>query len=258
MSLELSEKKVIGQQFKTLRIENGYTQKELADLIGVSFQTIQKYEKGLITPNLDIIHTYCTIFTKKPGYFLSSVMPLNTGDQSFSEQKLDIRSALTDIAYKLDAYEPVEIPVYAQRDHRIGVDKEMAYDYVYFSRQRLAGRDNLFIMQAQMNCLYPDIKPNDRMMIDPDLDMAEGLAIIQLKNKPRKAFKSRGSSVVRLVENDGKFFYVNNRKEGTQISQEPRPLLAGEYQGMIIQISRGLDYLGTTQAYQPLPVSTEV
>ena len=31
MSLELSEKKVIGQQFKTLRIENGYTQKELAD-----------------------------------------------------------------------------------------------------------------------------------------------------------------------------------------------------------------------------------
>lgn len=258
MSLELNEKKVIGQQFKNLRIENGYTQKELAELIGVSFQTIQKYEKGSITPNLDIIHTYCTIFTKKPGFFLSSVYPLNTGEHSYTEQKKDIRSALNDIAYKLDAYEPVEIPVYAQRDHRIGVNKEMAYDYVYFSKQRLNGRDNLFIMQAQMNCLYPDIKPNDRMMIDPDLDMAEGLAIIQLKNKTRKAFKSAGSSVVRIIEKEGKFFYVNNRPTGTQISVEPRPLQAGEYQGMIVQVTRGLDYLGTSQAYEHLPVSNEV
>ena len=45
-SLNNSEKLIIGQKFKTLRVENNYTQKELGELIGVSFQTIQKYEKG--------------------------------------------------------------------------------------------------------------------------------------------------------------------------------------------------------------------
>lgn len=256
MSLELSEKKVIGQLFKDLRIENGYTQKELANLIGVSFQTIQKYEKGLITPNLDIIHTYCTIFTKKPEYFLSTVMPLNTGELSYSEQKKNIRQSLNDIAYKLDAYEPTEIPVYAQRDHRVGITKEDAYDYIYWSAKRVNGRQNLFVMQAQMNCLYPDIKPNDRLMVDPDLDIAQGYALIQ-HNQPRKAFKSVGSSVVRLIEENNKFFYINNRPKGTQISQEPRPLKAGQYQGMIIQIIRSLDYLGASQSYENLPVSVQ-
>ena len=68
-SLNNSEKLIIGQKFKTLRVENNYTQKELGELIGVSFQTIQKYEKGLITPNLDIVHKYSTVFAVKSSFF---------------------------------------------------------------------------------------------------------------------------------------------------------------------------------------------
>ena len=38
----------IGERIKTLRKKRGYNQKELADLLGKSLRTIQKYESGEI------------------------------------------------------------------------------------------------------------------------------------------------------------------------------------------------------------------
>ena len=40
----------IGERIKTLRKKRGYNQKELADLLGKSLRTIQKYESGDIRP----------------------------------------------------------------------------------------------------------------------------------------------------------------------------------------------------------------
>ncbi|MBO5060275.1 MAG: helix-turn-helix transcriptional regulator [Clostridia bacterium] len=39
----------IGEKIKTLRIENGYTQEELAEYVGTTKQTIHKYETGIVT-----------------------------------------------------------------------------------------------------------------------------------------------------------------------------------------------------------------
>ena len=38
--------KKIGRNLKRLRLENGLTQKDIANVLGVSFQQVQKYETG--------------------------------------------------------------------------------------------------------------------------------------------------------------------------------------------------------------------
>lgn len=40
------EDKAIGAQIRAMRLSRGLTQSELADLVGVKFQQIQKYESG--------------------------------------------------------------------------------------------------------------------------------------------------------------------------------------------------------------------
>lgn len=37
-------------RIKTLRVEKGYTQRELAEKLGVTTRNVQKYEAGEITP----------------------------------------------------------------------------------------------------------------------------------------------------------------------------------------------------------------
>lgn len=45
----------IGEKIKIFRIEKGLTQKELANRLGKSIRTIQKYEKGDIVPTIDLL-----------------------------------------------------------------------------------------------------------------------------------------------------------------------------------------------------------
>ena len=254
-ALTLSDKQIIGQKFKQLRIENNYTQKELGERIGVSFQTIQKYEKGLITPNLDIITSYCTLFTLKASYFLDGVFPLNTGSESYEEQTKRIRETIIDLGNELDSIKPFEIPVYAQRDHKEGVDPKLAYDHIYWSHQRLANRD-ITIMQVQTNSMYPYFMPNDRIIIDKGLEIAEGFAIIE-HGKPRRTFKSVGSTLVLITKEGDDFLYSNTRKNGIDVSTKPQILKKNMYKGMVIQMIRSLDYLGSSQSYETLPIPTE-
>lgn len=42
-------------KLKELRKERGYTQKELAEKIGVDTSSISKYEKGVAVPSFDVV-----------------------------------------------------------------------------------------------------------------------------------------------------------------------------------------------------------
>ena len=254
-SLNNSEKLIIGQKFKTLRVENNYTQKELGELIGVSFQTIQKYEKGLITPNLDIVHKYSTVFAVKSSFFLDSVYPINTGEKSYDEQAKEVEATIFSLANQLRQIKPSEIPVFAQRDHSSTVNDSKAMDHIFWSKQRINNR-NLFVLQVQTNSMYPTIVPNDRLLIDPDLEIAEGIGLIE-HGRVRKTFKSVCTSVVRITRESDQFFYSNNRQHGADISVVPKPLKKEKFLGMAIQVIRSLDYHGSSQAFDFLPIPTE-
>jgi transcriptional regulator with XRE-family HTH domain len=46
MSKNMDDAKKIGLNLKAMRLEYGYSQKQIAHILSVSFQQVQKYEKG--------------------------------------------------------------------------------------------------------------------------------------------------------------------------------------------------------------------
>ncbi len=62
-----------GEQLKLKRTELGMTQKTLASLVGVTFQQIQKYEKGLNRIGASRLYEFCQILGVKPSFFFQNI-----------------------------------------------------------------------------------------------------------------------------------------------------------------------------------------
>lgn len=61
----------IGDIIRKLRIENGYTQNELAIMLGLQLSTLQKYENGsIINLKLETLRELCAIFYVPPIVFV--------------------------------------------------------------------------------------------------------------------------------------------------------------------------------------------
>lgn len=52
----------IGEQLKNLRQQNNYTQEQLADLLNVSYQTVSKWERGVVEPDLRTVIRLSTLY----------------------------------------------------------------------------------------------------------------------------------------------------------------------------------------------------
>lgn len=59
----------IGEKIYRLRKQKGFSQEELAFEIGVSRQTISKWEANAMQPNTDNVRTLCEIFNVSANYF---------------------------------------------------------------------------------------------------------------------------------------------------------------------------------------------
>lgn len=64
----------LGQEIKRLRLERGYTQQQLGDLLGVQKSAVQKYEKGTVK-NLkqETLAKLCKIFDVSPAVFMDAM-----------------------------------------------------------------------------------------------------------------------------------------------------------------------------------------
>lgn len=69
----------IGERIKTLRKKRGYNQKELADLLGKSLRTIQKYESGEIEVSIAMVNELAKVLDTTSTYLLGH----QTGDFKF-------------------------------------------------------------------------------------------------------------------------------------------------------------------------------
>ncbi|MDR0484920.1 MAG: helix-turn-helix domain-containing protein [Alphaproteobacteria bacterium] len=58
-----------GEQLKKRRKELGISQKALAEQLGVTFQQVQKYEKGLNRIGASRLFDICRVLKTKPSYF---------------------------------------------------------------------------------------------------------------------------------------------------------------------------------------------
>ncbi|MDR2007985.1 MAG: helix-turn-helix domain-containing protein [Alphaproteobacteria bacterium] len=62
-----------GEQLKKRRKELGMSQKVLAESLGVTFQQVQKYEKGLNRIGASRLFDLCKILRVKPSYFFKTL-----------------------------------------------------------------------------------------------------------------------------------------------------------------------------------------
>jgi len=63
----------VGAQLKILRKSAGFSQTGLANKVGVTFQQIQKYERGMNRIGASRLWEFCKIFDVIPGRFFEGV-----------------------------------------------------------------------------------------------------------------------------------------------------------------------------------------
>ena len=59
-----------GQRIRVLRKRKGYNQKELADIIGKSLRTVQKYESGEIEVSIAVVNQLADVLDTTPTFLL--------------------------------------------------------------------------------------------------------------------------------------------------------------------------------------------
>lgn len=63
----------VGAQLKILRKSSGFSQTDLANKVGVTFQQIQKYERGTNRIGASRLWEFCKVFNVPPGRFFDGV-----------------------------------------------------------------------------------------------------------------------------------------------------------------------------------------
>ena len=63
----------VGARLKSLRKSVGLSQTELANKVGVTFQQIQKYERGTNRIGASRLWSLCQVFDVEPGRFFDGV-----------------------------------------------------------------------------------------------------------------------------------------------------------------------------------------
>ena len=74
-------KTTIGQTIKQIRKTKGMTQAQLGDIVGVTFQQIQKYEKDSNTPSIEMLKKIALVFNV---HLISIIEGGNPSDESLS------------------------------------------------------------------------------------------------------------------------------------------------------------------------------
>ncbi|MEX3623750.1 helix-turn-helix domain-containing protein [Viridibacillus arvi] len=76
----------VGESLKNIRILFGYSQKSLAELVGLEERDIWQYENGYKTPNFNTVNFLKAVFHVKSNYF-------------YSEDIVSDKKPLVDVSY---------------------------------------------------------------------------------------------------------------------------------------------------------------
>ena len=100
----------MGERIKKLRKENGMTQTELADKLGVTKGTVSTWETNSRTPNFETLDAMCDLFNRKMDYILGrsdEELPYRSINRDLENPLSQVEDDLTEYALKyarLDEY----------------------------------------------------------------------------------------------------------------------------------------------------------
>ena len=95
-----------GEKISRLRKENNYTQEQLADLLGVSRQSISKYESGIAYPETEKLIRLSEMFGCTVDYLLKDTVTEPSGSQSIEKDAASTDESIVGLLSKrLNAFE---------------------------------------------------------------------------------------------------------------------------------------------------------
>lgn len=138
-----TESSTIGERIKTLRKKRGYNQKDLADLLGKSLRTVQKYESGEIEVSIAMVNELAKILDTTSTYLLGH----QTGDFKF-----DCLSDVMECLFQLEKISGLHFSIETKRPpHHDGWQCSITFD----------GKDKSADQNADI-CLFLEEWENNR------------------------------------------------------------------------------------------------
>ena len=96
------------ENIKNFRIIRGYSQKELADMLHKSPNVISNWERGINSPEVDLVETMCKIFQCSPneifGWEESQELAVLEEFKNLQKEKNDIEKRIVEYAKRLNDY----------------------------------------------------------------------------------------------------------------------------------------------------------
>lgn len=149
----------LNEKLKKLRIENKMTQRELANKLGISIPTLQKYEYGTLKIKNEIILALCEIFKISPNVFFNDETNNILKELDEFEKKeyrknralLVIEKIRKDIQKKEEIGKQRQIKLSDYRKSEINEKMETFEDFYYYE-------ESLEINQLEFKNLFPLIR----------------------------------------------------------------------------------------------------
>lgn len=176
-----SEVSTIGERIKVLRKKRGYNQKELANLLGKSLRTVQKYESGEIEVSIAMVNELAKILDTTSTYLLGH----QTGDFKF-----DCLSDVMECLFQLEKISDLHFSIETKRPpHHDGWQCSITFD----------GKDKSADQNADI-CLFLEEWENNRESFQDYMISKE--AYENWKDKTLAYYASQGVEVTEPEELD--------------------------------------------------------
>lgn len=99
--------RMIGNRLKIKRISQGMSQQELAVQTGLTFQQIQKYEKGINRISGSRLYQFCRILNERPNYFFNDIFQDDLNDGFLMDDVSNV-AALKELASLVKIYQSIK------------------------------------------------------------------------------------------------------------------------------------------------------
>ena len=87
----------MGKKLKALRLEKNFTQKQIAERIGLATSAISSYESGMRYPSYDVLVKLARIFHVSTDYLLGMTNTRNIDVTGLTDDEIELIVRLTDI-----------------------------------------------------------------------------------------------------------------------------------------------------------------
>uniref|UniRef100_UPI003AF82265 XRE family transcriptional regulator n=1 Tax=Campylobacter hyointestinalis TaxID=198 RepID=UPI003AF82265 len=205
---------MIGNKIRTLREENGISQKEFAKEFGIAYGTLQSYEYGTTKPKTDFIEQLAKKFKIDVNYFYDDCRQYVVNKSSISSSKNKKLSSIVRQSPNLSSNKPLNTPNLkkSQDNISISVKEDTIYvpffkdgavsagfgtqdfgndcDFLPFKKQDLRlmfgahSTANIGIIPCIGNSMQPTIEEGELVVFQQDNTQSEGaIYVVRFENE---------------------------------------------------------------------------